>query len=170
MALGRCQYARNSISASSKASFPIVVGTVFKRPVLRRSVRIERAEEIMLAKMSSKKRLRKVRASVWSLSGRKSDKIASAECGEMYMGICKWTDRRERRKVGYSLWAVSCPWIINSYFYFRALSHTIPTIALPPIHSPTRCHSMAFPPSQSSHCPRKTPPSHPLCPAHRKLG
>jgi hypothetical protein len=93
MALGRCQYARNSISASSKASFPIVVGTVFRRPVLRRSVRIERAEVSMFAKMSSKKRLRKVRASVWSLSGRKSDKIASAEWGEMYIGSAK----REKR-------------------------------------------------------------------------
>lgn len=77
--MGRCQYARNSISASRRASFPIVVGMVFKRPVFRRSVRMEREEVIMFARMSSRRRLRKERASVWSLSGRKSERMASAE-------------------------------------------------------------------------------------------
>ena len=78
-ALGRCQYARNSISASRRASFPIVVGIVFKRPVFRRSVRMEREAVIMFIKMSSRRRLRKVRPSDWSLSGRKSERMASAE-------------------------------------------------------------------------------------------
>lgn len=79
IAFGRCQYARSSISASSSASFPIVVGIVFKRPVLRRSVRIEREDVMMFAKMSSRRRLRKERVSAWSLRGRKSDRIVSAE-------------------------------------------------------------------------------------------
>jgi hypothetical protein len=33
--------------------------------------------------------LRKMRASVWSLSGRKSDRMTSAERAEMYIGSTK---------------------------------------------------------------------------------
>ena len=72
-------------------------------------MRIEREQVIMFVKMSSKRRLRKVRASVWSLSGRRSDRIASADRSEMY-GIYKGVSGRtweKRRKLAYSACSMS---------------------------------------------------------------
>ena len=72
------QYALSSTSASRSASFPSVVGNVFRRPILSRSVEKERAVLRTSQRSSSRNTFTHIRVSVLILVGRTSDKIVSA--------------------------------------------------------------------------------------------
>lgn len=79
----RSQYARNSTSASSSASFPRLVGNRVNKPALSLSVMRELEVLRMVYKSSSRRTLMDRRASLLSLNGRISERITSAECEEI---------------------------------------------------------------------------------------